>query len=596
MRTTLGNIEVRDVEGSPGRFEGLAVPFDTVINVAYGRERFVRGAFSEAVRQINAGERIAYLNRHGEDGGVPIGVVSHLQERDEGLFFSGDFMDVPEVQQSRSQVTSGINGVSAEFVPGKMRRKGDVIEHYADVRIAALANSYAPAYRQARVMLRKQQKGKGQMPTLTVAALTERRDALNSQITAIRSIAEGEDRALDETETRDVETTTARIANVDALIVEAQAEAQRRDVERNALPQRLAGTTRQPGIVTRSETVYGPGTDRSFFGDLAAATLNRDAEAAGRLARHRTMMFDLASQLERRAVDSSDLAGAYPTTYYPDLYVPDLAYTGPLSAFFATTPITAPNPIIVPKFGTVTGDTGVQAMENDPLATIDVTTVPQTLTPKSIGGESVVSRQAVDGASPGTDVIIGAQLRELLMRDTEREIALVLEALAGPTPIADTAGATAASAGADLHRGIAGALGKFYAGDSAGGVNARFLPAEGVFLNTTDWNNLVAGEDGNGRSLLAYINPQNAIGQVTGTGFQRGQIGGVPVEPAWAFLSDLNEIIARRNDARQWKSAVLDIRLMEREGPQSIVFAIMQYFGFAVLQPKGVRRYTYTNV
>jgi hypothetical protein len=79
-------------------------------------------------------------------------------------------------------------------------------------------------------------------------------------------------------------------------------------------------------------------------------------------------------------------------------------------------------------------------------------------------------------------------------------------------------------------------------------------------------------------------------------GFQSAVIGGVPVTPAWALLAPTNEIIARKNDARQWKSAVLDLRLIEREGPQSIVFAIWQYFAFAVLQPKGVRRYTYTNV
>ena len=63
------------------------------------------------------------------------------------------------------------------------------------------------------------------------------------------------------------------------------------------------------------------------------------------------------------------------------------------------------------------------------LPNVDIATAPQALTPKTIGGETIVSRQAVDGASPGTDVIIANELRELLMRDTEREIALVLEAL-----------------------------------------------------------------------------------------------------------------------------------------------------------------------
>ena len=112
----------------------------------------------------------------------------------------------------------------------------------------------------------------------------------------------------------------------------------------------------------------------------------------------------------------------------------------------------------------------------------------------------------------------------------------------------------------------------------------------------SDWGNLVAGEDGNGRPLMPYINPMNSNGELLTTGFQKGVIGGVPVEPAWSILAATNEIVARRNDARQWKSAVMDIKMTERDGPLSVVFAIWQYFGFAVLEPKGVRRYTYTNV
>jgi len=594
--TSLGSIQVRDVDGTPGRFEGMALPFNETITVSYGRERFVRGAFAEAVAAINSGERIAYLNRHGADGGVPVGVINRAQERTDGLWFSGDFMDVPETPQARSAVLSGLNGVSVEFVPGKHRRKGDVIEHFAGVRLAAVAGSYAPAYRTARLALRSvahATEGNRKVPNLTVAALTERRDTITSQIAATRSIAESEDRSLDDSETRDVDTLTARLTNIDALIVEARADEQRRDAERRALPaQRASGPGSQSAVITRSESVYGPHTDVSYFADLMTA--NRDAAASERLHRHKALILDLAQQMNR-AVDSSDIASAYPVQNYPDLYVSDISYTGPLSAFFATTPITAPNPIAVPTFGAVTGDTDVQTAENAPVANVDVTTGPLALTPKTIGGETIVSRQAVDGASPGTDVIIGNQLRELLMRDTEREIALVLEALPSSGAIADTAGV--GGAGADLHNGIAKALGAYYAGAAAGGVGARMLPAEGVFVNATDWGNLTGAVDASGRSLLTYVNPVNALGQMGGSpGFQSAVIGGVPVTPAWALLAATNEIVARRNDARQWKSAILDIRLTEREGPQSIVFAIWQYFAFAVLQPKGVRRITYTNV
>jgi len=590
--TSLGRIEVRDVDGQPGRFEGMALPYGVTIDVSYGKERFVRGAFADAAAAINAGERVAYLNRHGVDGGVPVGVINQLQERDTGLWFFGDFLDVPETPQARSQVASGLNGVSVEFVPGKHRRKADVIEHYAGARLAAIAGSYAPAYRQARVALRSVARAteRGKMPNLTVAALTERRDSITSQIAAVRAIAETEDRALEETETRDIESLTARLSNVDALITEARTDEQRRDAERKSLPMRNVDA---PGIVTRAETVYGPGSDHSYFADLMVA--NRDSGASERLHRHKALVLDLAQKIDR-AVDSSDIAGAYPVQNYPDLYVPDIAYSGPLSAFFATTTITAPNPISIPTFGGVTGDTDVQTAENAALPNVDITTGPKALTPKTIGGETIVSRQAVDGASPGTDVIIANQLRELLMRDTEREIALVLEALPTSGAIPDTAGVTPAASGRDLHKGIATVLGQYYAGANAGGAGARMLPAEGVFVNSKDWGNLTAGEDASGRPVLAYINPVNALGQLTAPGFQRGVIGGVVVEPAWALLAATNEVVARRNDARQWKSAILDLRLIEREGPQSIVFAIWQYFAFAVLEPKGVRRYTYTNV
>lgn len=585
--TTLGNIQVRDVEGQPSRFEGMAVPYNETIDVSYGRERFVIGVFADMARSVNSGERIAYLNKHGVDGGIPVGTIDHLEERDTGLHFAGAYMDMPEAVQSRSQVANGINGVSVEFVPGKFRRKADIIEHYSGARLAAIAGSYAPAYRKARVALRSVARATGgTMPGLATSALTERRSVLSQQIATIRHLAESEDRSIDDGETQEIATLTARLTNIDALIADASADAQRRDAERNSLPRVAAGA---PAQVTRAESIYGPQSGHSFFGDM----LNRDASSIERLQRHKALVTDLAGQMNR-ATDSSDIVAAYPTTYYPDLYVQDIAYSGPLSAFFATTPITAPNPIVIPKFEAAAGDTDVQTAENAPLANIDITTGPIPLTPKTIGGETIVSRQAVDGASPGTDVIIGTQLREMLMRDTEREIALVLEALPSSGAIPDTAGV--GTAGADLHAGIAGVLGSYYAGAAAGGAGARMLPAEAVFVNATDWGNLVGATDLSGRPLLAYVNPQNALGQQGAAGFQSAVIGGVPVTPAWALLADTNEIVARRNDARQWKSAVLDIRLMEREGPQSIVFAIWQYFGFAVLEPKGVRRYTYTNV
>ena len=109
---------------------------------------------------------------------------------------------------------------------------------------------------------------------------------------------------------------------------------------------------------------------------------------------------------------------------------------------------------------------------------------------------TIVSRQLIDGANPGVDVIIGSQLRELLMRDIERAIYAVLSALATKYTIADTAGTGASQSGRDLVRGLNAAIADYYA-------VTRLLPAEGIHDHTNDWANLVAGEDSNWASHYA---------------------------------------------------------------------------------------------
>src|SRR6476469_4101835 len=90
----LGSVEIRDVDGVPSRIEGMAVPYGETISVYGGRERFRRGAFAEQVAAVRAGERLAYLTRHGENGGVLAASIDHLEERDAGLFFGASFLQV----------------------------------------------------------------------------------------------------------------------------------------------------------------------------------------------------------------------------------------------------------------------------------------------------------------------------------------------------------------------------------------------------------------------------------------------------------------------------------------------------------------------
>ena len=467
----------------PTELEGLAIPYGVPYRLPWGEtETIARGAFRESVAgwRSRKDARPAYLNAHG---GVPVAAIHELRDASEGVRFRATLLRGADGQltdaarQYVAQVQAGITGASAEYMPdrdGTERTK----DGYRVTRgsLLAVAGAHAPAYDAARVMARSQE---GSHVTQPIAGDTGPVD-FGARLAAMQADAQAEVRALTHTATSEGRELTS---DEDSQLRAAQDRSARLTRQSTAYAEersritaeRAAGAAAAAGSgvrVTRHEPVYRGESGVSWFRDMVHAPQG-DADAIERLARHRAHVADLAAQLERRAIDSSQLGGAIPTQYAPELYVPDLAYTGPLFGFFAHTPISNAQPIIVPTFGTVTGDTGPQAggVENAALPNVDVTTAPKTIAPKAVGGEAIVSRQIVDGASPGADVIIGAELRELLMRDQERAIALVLEALTATGTLPDTAGTGGAQSGRDLERALRTAV--------ANMLGQRFLPAEG---------------------------------------------------------------------------------------------------------------------
>jgi HK97 family phage major capsid protein len=594
-----GQVRAIDAGGQDGptELEGLAIPYGVPYRLPWGEEETIgRGAFRDSVAQWRSRKdaRPAYLDRHG---GSPVAAIHELRDTTEGVRFRATLLRGSDGQLTAAareyvtQVLAGITGASVEYMPapgGSERTK----DGYRITRgsLLAVAGAHAPAYDSARVQARSQEESTvppqtatgdtgpvdfaGRLDAMRTDALAEVRSITTMATTENRELTAAEDCQL-----RAAQDRSDRIGRQSTAYAEERARIQ---AERGAASTAAAG---QAVRVTRHESVYRGEQGISWFRDLMHA--RSDPMAAERMSRHRAMVADLAAQIESRAIDSADLGGTLATQYAPELYVPDLAYSGPLFAFFARTPISNSAPIVVPTFGAVTGDTGPQAAENDPLPSIDITTSPKTATPMAVGGEAIVSRQVVDGASPGADLIIGAQLRELLMRDQERTIAAVLELLPVTGTITDTGGTGSPQSGRDLERGLRVAVARM--------LGTRFLPAEGVFANATDYQHLAAGEDLQGRPIMPIYGPMNTDSTM-GPGFAGGYIAGVPAGMAWAIVNQTNDFVARRNDAHTWASTILDIKLTEREGPQSIVFAVWQYLAFAVLQPKGVARWTYTNV
>ena len=587
--------------------DGIAVPYGQPTRFLDGTtETIMAGAFRESVARWNAraDARPAYLRAHG---GEVVAAVVELRDTPEGVRFRAELMRdehdalTPAAAAYVAQVRAGVTGASVEMAP---RRTHPTRDGYAvDVAdLLAIAGSHAPAYDAARIVARDQ--GGAPMRCVTcggpvhapgVTCPRSAPIAFGDRLATLRSDAEAEARSI-----ASVATTEGRAmtAEEDAAHRDAQERAARLGRQHDAYTAERDRLTREQSAVagiapsgtirvTRHEAVYRGRAGESYFADLVGEARG-DRASAERLGRHRALVTDLAGQLAERTIESSDISGAYPTQYMPDLYVPDLTYTGPLSAFFASTPIDSARPIVVPAFdgATSSGDTGRQTTENTALPNVDTSTKPLSVTPVTIGGESIVARQVVDGASPGADQIIGGRLRELLMRDREREIAVVLDALTSAGAIADTAGTGAAQSGRDLARGVALAVATMF--------STRFLPAEGTFLNTANYLKLMQGEDSTGRPIVPMINPMNS-NATADSGFTGAVIGGAPTALGWALAAASAVVVARRNDARQWQSAVLDIRLVEREGPQSVVFAVWQYFAYAVLEPAGVKRWTYTD-
>jgi HK97 family phage major capsid protein len=586
---------VRDTDGGsadgPRILEGLAIPYGTPYRLPWGEtETIHRGAFRDSVAAWRArpdGARPAYLTRHGGD---PVAAIVDMRDTPAGVTFRAELFRREDGQLTTAaqdylvQVRAGVNGASAEFLPDP-----DGIERVKDGyrvtrgALLAVAGAHAPAYDQARVAARSTG-GRNTMPTITPQAPVDfatRLDTMHTDALAearsITGAATAEGRELTPEEDRDV-----RSAQERAERVGRQRTAYAEERERLAQERSAAASTAGSGVhVTRAEPVYRGQAGVSYFRDLVHAQKG-DTTALERLARHRAHVQDL----QQRAMDSADLGGTMATQYAPELFVPDLAMQGPLFSFFERTPISNALPIVVPVFDTVTGDVGFQAAENDPLPEVELKTKPTPITPVACGGKTIVSRQVVDGASPGADAIIQSQLRELLMRSQERLIATVLGALPVTGTIADTGGTGGGQSGRDLERGLRSAVAQF--------LGLRYLPAEGVLVNATDYRNLAEGEDLQGRPIMPMIGPVNTDSDFL-PGFSGGRVAGVPVGNAWAIASPLDNYVARRGDARSWASTALDIRYDEQRGPESIVFAIWQYFAFAVIQPKGVTRWTYTN-
>ena len=215
-------------------------------------------------------------------------------------------------------------------------------------------------------------------------ALVERGAYRGAHVTAVRAAMEGDMPETGAAATADnaaigaaqAAAVTIGRAELEGLItagVDRALEAERAGAER-ATAARIGSSA----TVTRPEAIYGPGSGRSYFGDLwRLSPLGAMSEPVGfdraacadRVNRHQRMLADVDKLIQRRAGDelaraleaevagvayragdvlSSEIPGAYPNTYLPGLFVPRVLKGRPMGGFYQRFPITDGTPKIYP--------------------------------------------------------------------------------------------------------------------------------------------------------------------------------------------------------------------------------------------------------
>ncbi len=138
-------------DGDGRTIEGIAVPYGQPIRgqtKEYGGavETFERGAFQDAVAEVNAGKRLPIADAHVQYGGVAVGYIDHLEERDDGLHYRGRLLDIGPAREFAARVAARVQGISIEFLPGEVRRGLGRVAHTRVKALGAITGAHYPAF------------------------------------------------------------------------------------------------------------------------------------------------------------------------------------------------------------------------------------------------------------------------------------------------------------------------------------------------------------------------------------------------------------------------------------------------------------------
>lgn len=535
---------VRRSADDPRVLEGIAVPYGVVSRPTEFlpgtgeiiREAWAPGAFAEDIAAWASrqdGRRAPHRPRHGKRA---IGSTT-FTDTPEGVAFRTVVLRNKAADEYLAEVDAGLNGISIEgmFEQAPRRTRDGTVIHRKG-QLYGIAGSENPSWDAAHIALRDMEEVMNETP------------APEPTPTPTPAPTPPTPEPTPEPEPQVQRDAASRA--VEPISLERRAAAERDDP--------LLAGVRPRVMITRPDAVYGPGREHSFIRDGWAATRG-DSAAAERQSRHDQHLADVALQIERAGdVLSSEIPGAYPNDYLPGLLTPRILKGRPMGGFYNRVPITDARPHIFAKVTTST-TVAVQSAEGTNPAASDFATTAVTATPLLYGAETVVSRQVLDGSSPGGDAMIISDMLEAYAQASETVIKTAVEAGASASGSAITA--------ATPYAGLVANIVAYQA--------ARFAPAEGQFVPPALYTVAINQLDSTGRSLWAQVGPSNSLGTVDSGAGGAGLLGAREYL-SWASTTNV-VVTGRPSDYVIFESSIARFSYDAVTGPAGVRIGIWAY-------------------
>lgn len=356
----------------------------------------------------------------------------------------------------------------------------------------------------------------------------------------------------------DQENRSAAVGDMNANLRDAGKSAPKAGLFTNATP-------RDPGHYRSTEQ----GGSESFFGDLLRAKIDGNASSQMRLDEHSTFM--------RANQTTATVPGVVPPVWLVDEFTKMSQQQRALANAVRNVSIPDARPFSLPG-QTATTVVATQASENTALAAGDAyAATAVTVTPTTIVGKEVVSRQLLDASNPVIDGIILADLTRSYNAQTEINLGTAIRAVgsAATATLANFILSTNANFAYDL------------------AINAEIAIRKGLLENPTAifcdydmYGVLLKLKDTSGKPLVVNpaVNPTNVDG--VGTATNDGWFAGLPLvvsqgmDPGahfWASVVAAQYVLL-------FESPGMSFRYEEVAGPQSIQLGLWKYQATAIRQ------------